>query len=70
VIAAIARREDGPVSAADLERELGMANNRIRAQLLALCEAGVLQPLPGGRSERVRWYQPLKRDRRNSSVAL
>jgi hypothetical protein len=46
VAAAIARREDGLVDATDLSEELGVAVNRVRAQLLAFTEAGLLMASP------------------------
>jgi|ERR1700722_19136389 len=56
VMAAIAASRDGLVCAADLERSVGLANNRVRAQLIALYEAGLLQAMPRSR-DRIQWYQ-------------
>jgi DNA-binding transcriptional regulator GbsR (MarR family) len=58
VLCAIAA-SNGAVCAADLEEELGLANNRVRAQLIALADVGLLQKLPKGR-ERIQWYQRIE----------
>ncbi len=54
VIEAIARRADDAVNATDLSLELGMLNSRVRAQLLALSEVGLLGHTPPGPGKR--WY--------------
>jgi DNA-binding IclR family transcriptional regulator len=54
VLAAIARSQDAAVNATDLALELGILNPRVRTQLIALAEAGLLAPAP---TEDVkRWY--------------
>jgi hypothetical protein len=50
VAVAIALSEDGLVNATDLSWDLRIANNRVRAQLLALTELGLLRPEPGDRA--------------------
>ena len=56
VMAAIARSADGMVNATDLGAEIGMVQSRVRNQLVALAEAGMLTAYP--RSPDVkRWYQ-------------
>lgn len=52
VAVAIALSEDGLVNATDLSWELRIANNRVRAQLLALTELGLLRPGPGAGGKR------------------
>lgn len=55
VALAIAAAQDGAVNATDLSWELQLANNRVRAQLVAMADLGLLQPVPpdsGGK----RWY--------------
>jgi hypothetical protein len=56
VAVAIAKSEDGVVNATDLSFELGMVNSRVRAQLLAFAEVGLLvlgtTPAENGK----RWY--------------
>lgn len=42
------------VNATDLALELGMPNNRVRAQLLAFAETGLLVPGPPGPGKH--WY--------------
>jgi hypothetical protein len=54
VAVAVHQSEDGVVNATDLADDLGIVNNRIRAQLLALAEAGLLDPEPVGSGKR--WY--------------
>jgi predicted transcriptional regulator len=54
VATAIARHADGWVNATKLAAELGIVNNRVRAQLVALTEAGLLEASPP--DDRVRWY--------------
>lgn len=44
--AAIGISGDGLVNATDLSLELGLPNSRVRAQLLALTEGGLLEPYP------------------------
>lgn len=56
VIAGVSQT-DQAVCAADLEKRLGLANNRVRAQLLALAEAGLLIAMPKTPTERTQWYQ-------------
>ncbi len=45
VAAAIAASPDGVVNATDLQWELRIANNRVRAQLVGLADLGFLQPV-------------------------
>jgi hypothetical protein len=54
VAVAIASSEDGIVNATDLSWELQVANPRVRSQLVALAEVGLLatEPPSGGK----RWY--------------
>ena len=55
VALAIAAAEDGAVNATDLSWDLRLANNRVRAQLVAMADLGLLQAIPpdsGGK----RWY--------------
>jgi len=52
VAVAVALSEDGVVNATDLSWSLQIANNRVRAQLLALTELGFLQPDEGGDSRK------------------
>jgi len=62
VAVAIALSEDGLVNATDLSWELRIANNRVRAQLLALAELGLLRPSPGdtaGKRHYLRLENPL-----------
>lgn len=54
VAVAIQQSEDGLVNATDLALELGMPNNRVRAQLLAFAEADLLTPGPPGPGKH--WY--------------
>jgi predicted transcriptional regulator len=61
VAIAIARSNTGMVNAAELSYEIGLQNNRIRAQLKTLADAGLLQEMPREASGRV-WYE-----RRDSS---
>jgi predicted transcriptional regulator of viral defense system len=58
VLTAIALSEDGVVCAADLESKVGLANNRVRTQLLSLTRAGLLLAIPKGR-DRIQWYKRL-----------
>jgi len=51
---AIRRSEDGAVNATDLATELGLPNTRVRAQLLAFAEAGLLTPHLKGPGKH--WY--------------
>jgi DNA-binding IclR family transcriptional regulator len=55
VILAIDRSEDGCVNATDLAEETGLINSRVRAQLIALAEADLLDPGPSDQ-DRKRWY--------------
>jgi len=57
VILAVGDSPDGLICAADLEHELGLANNRVRAQLKTLADAGFVDALPRGRGDRIQWYQ-------------
>jgi hypothetical protein len=50
VAVAVALSDDGLVNATDLSWDLRIANNRVRAQLLALTELGLLQPAPSSSS--------------------
>jgi predicted ArsR family transcriptional regulator len=54
VALAIATSPDGVVNATDLSWELHIANNRVRAQLVALTELGLLTPGPA--DDRKKWY--------------
>jgi predicted ArsR family transcriptional regulator len=54
VALAVATSTDGVVNATDLSWELRIANNRVRAQLLALTQLGLLEPGPP--DDRKRWY--------------
>jgi len=54
VALAIGQSKDGLVNATDLAAELGIVNNRIRAQLLAFVEVRLLSPAPPGPGKR--WY--------------
>jgi hypothetical protein len=58
VATAIARSQSDTINATDLSLELGMLNSRVRAQLIALADAGLLMagPPTGGK----RWYVRLK----------
>ncbi|HEU5252919.1 MAG TPA: hypothetical protein VFU16_06310 [Solirubrobacterales bacterium] len=55
--AAIALSQDGVVNATDLALELGLANSRVRAQLLALAEAGYLHADPTLRVSEKKMYR-------------
>lgn len=44
-VAAAIAASDGVVNATDLQWELRIANNRVRAQLVALADLGFLQPV-------------------------
>jgi hypothetical protein len=62
VIAAIAASPEGIVNATDLQGDLRIANNRIRAQLVVLADLGLLRPAPsgaGGKRHYVRIESPL-----------
>jgi hypothetical protein len=50
VAVAIELSDDGLVNATDLSWDLRIANNRVRAQLLALTELGLLRPEPADRA--------------------
>lgn len=55
VCAAIAESEDGLVNATDLQAEIGIAQSRIRNQLVALAEGDLLIAHP--RDAGKQWYQ-------------
>ncbi len=55
VCAAIARSPDGLVNATDLQEELGLAQSRIRNQLVALAEGELLSAFP--RTAGKQWYK-------------
>lgn len=55
VAAAVARASGGLVNATQLAAEIGMVNTRVRAQLMALVDAGLLKG--SLTSDRVRWYE-------------
>jgi DNA-binding IclR family transcriptional regulator len=57
--AAIGLSPDGLVNATDLARELDLANSRVRAQLLALCEGGYLESVPSLRVSEKKMYKRL-----------
>ena len=57
--AAIGLSPDGLVNATDLAQELGLANSRVRAQLLALCDAGYLRAVPNVKVSEKKMYQRL-----------
>jgi hypothetical protein len=59
VAVAIAESPDGLVNATDLTWQLRLANNRVRAQLVAFAEVGLLQALPGD-GDKKRWYSRLE----------
>jgi hypothetical protein len=56
VIAAVSH-SDGIVCAADLERRTELANNRVRAQLIALTDAGLLAQDRREPRDRTQWYR-------------
>jgi hypothetical protein len=58
VAAAIAASSDGVVNATDLQWELKIANNRVRAQLVGLADLGFLQAT--STEARKRYYVRLK----------
>jgi hypothetical protein len=58
VAAAIAASDDGVVNATDLQWELRIANNRVRAQLVGLADLGFLQQV--STEARKRYYVRLK----------
>lgn len=58
VAVAIAASLSGAINASELGRLLGIAPNRVAAQLAALTKAGLLEPLP--RASQIRWY--MRRD--------
>jgi len=55
VLVAIAQSPDGMVNATDLQEAIGMAQSRVRNQLVALARVGLLVkfPQPGGKT----WYR-------------
>jgi hypothetical protein len=55
VAVAVAVSEDGVVNATDISQQLGMANNRVRANLLAFAEVELLDQAPLPQSGR-RWF--------------
>jgi hypothetical protein len=55
VAAAVAGSPDGVVNATDLSWQLRLANNRVRAQLLAFAEVGLLRA-PPDTDGRKRWF--------------
>lgn len=55
VAVAVGASADGLVNATDLARQIGIENNRVRAQLLALVKAGMLSEAGQGAGKR--WYQ-------------
>jgi hypothetical protein len=55
VAVAIAANEDGAVNATDLAIETGLINTRVRAQLRALADVGLLAEVPAA-GELKRWY--------------
>lgn len=59
VAIAIAESPDGAVNATDLTWQLQLANNRVRAQLVAFAEVGLLEAhLHDG--DKKRWYTRVK----------
>jgi hypothetical protein len=56
VAVAIADNPDRAINATDLGWQLRLANNRVRAQLVAFAEAGLLEVPSGGTGDRKRWY--------------
>lgn len=56
IAVAIALSRDGLVNATDLSDQLGMANNRVRANLLAFAEADLLEALPRSDGHGRRWF--------------
>jgi hypothetical protein len=54
-VAVAVAASDGIVNATDISRQLDMANNRVRANLLAFAEAGLLDEPPPSHSGR-RWF--------------
>jgi DNA-binding transcriptional ArsR family regulator len=53
---AVARSEDGLVNATDLGLELGIAQPRVRSQLIALEKAGLLDRMPKSGDVK-QWFQ-------------
>lgn len=60
VLVAIARSPDGLVNATDLQWEIGIAQSRVRSQLISLARVGLLSASQVGGK---RWYK-----RRNSPI--
>lgn len=56
VAVAIARSHDDAVNATDLAAETGLINTRVRSQLLAFAEVGLLTEVPPTGGELKRWY--------------
>jgi hypothetical protein len=54
VAVAVARSDSGLVNATDLAEETGLVNTRVRAQLIAFAEAGLLEAMPPDAGKR--WY--------------
>jgi hypothetical protein len=52
---AIARSPDGLVNATDLQEEIGLAQSRIRNQLVALADGELLSAFPSANGKR--WYK-------------
>jgi hypothetical protein len=61
VAVAIGRQGDSAVNATDLSRDLGIAVNRVRSQLVAFADADLLRELDIGNSGK-RWF--VRRDSR------
>lgn len=55
--AAIGLSADGFVNATDLSLDLGLANSRVRGQLVALCEGGYLRSVPSLRASEKKMYE-------------
>lgn len=68
VAAAIARSPDGFVNATDLQRELQLAQSRVRNQLVAFAEAGLLSTFPKAGPKL--WYQRLDSPLWDTCLAL
>jgi hypothetical protein len=70
VLSAIGGLTDQALCAADIESRVGLANNRVRAQLIILAKLGLLIALPRGRGERIQWYQRVPSPLWSASAAL
>ncbi|MGN6202573.1 MAG: ArsR family transcriptional regulator [Solirubrobacterales bacterium] len=66
---AVARSEDGAVNATDLALELGIAQPRVRNQLLVLEKAGLLQRMPKSQDVK-QWFMRLESPFWNVCVVL